>query len=254
MELALWQYAVICALVFLGGIVDAVAGGGGLITLPAYLLVGLPPHLALGTNKLGSAFGTSAATFRYARNGYIRWKRCIPLVPLALIGSLAGSRLALIIPGALIEKMLIVVLPVVAFLVLRDKKFGGAEEEDGASDKRISQKAACVTALLCGLWDGLYGPGTGTFLILLLTQAAKYTLKEAEGATKVINLSSNVAALVTFLLSGNVLVTLGIAAAAASIAGNYLGAGMIVSHGTRAVRPLIIIVLVILFVKIITGS
>ena len=142
------------------------------------------------------------------------------------------------------------VLPIVAFYVLRNKKMG-----DDSLAHTISEKNAFVIALaaafVIGVYDGFYGPGTGTFLILILTGAARYTMKEAAGTTKAINLSSNVAAIVTFIINGKVIYPLGLAAGLCSILGNYIGSGMVMTNGQKIVRPLVLVVLTILFVKII---
>ena len=113
---------------------------------------------------------------------------------------------------------------------------------------------AILAAFVVGMYDGFYGPGTGTFLILILTGVAKMNIKKASGLTKVINLSSNVAALVTFVMNGKVLYPLGFAAAAFCIMGHYIGSGMVVSNGRKIVRPVVLVVLAILFVKIIIGQ
>ena len=115
------QYLIICPLLFLGGFVDSIAGGGGLITLPAYLLAGLPPHLALGTNKFSSAIGTSVSTARLALNGFIKLRPALICIVGAFIGSSIGSRLTLLISDEVFNKLLIIVLPIAAFYVMRNK-------------------------------------------------------------------------------------------------------------------------------------
>ncbi len=115
------QYFIICPLLFLGGFVDSIAGGGGLITLPAYLLAGLPPHLALGTNKFSSAIGTSVSTARLAINGFIKLRPALICIAGAFIGSSIGSRLTLLISDEIFNKLLIIVLPIAAFYVMRNK-------------------------------------------------------------------------------------------------------------------------------------
>lgn len=243
-------YLVIIPLLFLAGFVDSIAGGGGLISLPAYILAGLTPHMALGTNKFSSSMGTTIATIRFALNGFIRIRLAIICIIGALIGSTIGSHLALMLSDKIVTHMMIVVLPLVAFYVLRDKKLGqipsSQEPEPGPKTPFICG----ITALIIGCYDGFYGPGTGTFLLLILTGWAKLGIRTAAGLTKATNLSSNIAALVTFLISGNVYFPLAIAGAIANIAGNYTGAGMVMSNANRIVRPIIIIVLTLLFLKI----
>lgn len=250
MEVTLMQFLIVCPLVFLAGLIDSIAGGGGLISLPAFLIAGVPPHMALGTNKMSSVLGTSMATWRFAKNGYIQLKKVIWFIVAALIGSAIGANLTLHVSERIVEYMMIGVLPVVAFYVLRNKKMGDDTLAHTIPEKK-SFLIALAAAFVIGVYDGFYGPGTGTFLILVLTGAARYTMKEAAGTTKAINLSSNVAAIITFIINGKVIYPLGLAAGLCSILGNYIGSGMVMTNGQKIVRPLVLVVLTILFVKII---
>ena len=247
------QYLIVCPLVFVAGLVDSIAGGGGLIALPAYLIAGVPAHMALGTNKMSSMMGTAIATGRFAKNGYIQFKKVVWFIVAALIGSSIGSNLTLLVSDKILQYMMIVILPIVAFYVMRNKKMGD-DSLAGTLPERKSFLIALASALIIGIYDGFYGPGTGTFLLLVLTGAARYTMKEAAGTTKAINLSSNVAAFVTFVIHGKIIYTLGLAAAICSILGNYIGSGLVMGNGQKIVRPLILVVLAILFVKILSGN
>ena len=250
MEVTLMQFLIVCPMVFLAGFLDSIAGGGGLLSLPAFLIAGVPPHMALGTNKMSSVLGTSMATWRFAKNGYIQLKKVIWFIVAALIGSTIGANLTLHVSERIVEYMMIGVLPVVAFYVLRNKKMGDDTLAHTIPEKK-SFLIALAAAFVIGVYDGFYGPGTGTFLILVLTGAARYTMKEAAGTTKAINLSSNVAAIITFIINGKVIYPLGLAAGLCSILGNYIGSGMVMTNGQKIVRPLVLVVLTILFVKII---
>ena len=174
-------------------------------------------------------------------------------VAAALAGSTIGSRLSLLTSEAVIKNMMIVVLPVVAFYVMRNKNMGDNEKTNTLPIKKV-YLITIGAAFVVGMYDGFYGPGTGTFLILILTGLARMNLRTASGITKVINLSSNVAALVTFITSGNVIYPLGLAAGVFCIAGHYIGSGMVVHNGQRVVRPVILVVLLILFIKIVFGQ
>ena len=249
------QYLIVCPLVFVAGLVDSIAGGGGLIALPAYLIAGVPAHMALGTNKMSSAMGTVVSTARFARNGYLRGKMLMAAcsAAAALIGSALGAHLALMVSEEIIKHMMIVVLPIVAFYVLRNKDMG--ENEKTGTIPQVKVFAICIAAaFFIGGYDGFYGPGTGTFLILILTGAARLDTRSASAQTKVINLSSNIAALVTFIATGNVFYPLGLTAGVCSIAGHYIGAGMVAHNGKKVVRPVVLLVLAVLFVKIIRGK
>ncbi len=238
---------IVCPLVFLAGLVDSIAGGGGLISLTAYLLAGLPAHAALGTNKLSSSIGTAVATARLARGGYIKLKLAIPAAVGAVAGSVVGAKLALLTPDSIFQVLLVAALPFVAFAVLRKRTLEAPE--DAEISARRQHVIVAVSSVLIGAYDGFYGPGTGTFMLIAFTAAAKLPVKHASGEVKVANLASNVTALITFFMHGAVWLGLGLAAAVFSIVGNYLGAGMVMKDGTKIVRPIIIVVLSLLFAK-----
>ena len=240
-------YLIICPLVGIAGFVDAIAGGGGLISLPAYLIAGIPVHNALGTNKLSSTMGTAVATFRYARSGFIPWRQALFCVIFALVGSSLGAKLALMIPTQTFRILMLVILPLTACYLLRSK--GLAQEREPYSWGKTLLISLPISLLL-GVYDGFYGPGTGTFLLLLLTGVAHLSLNQAAGLTKAINLATNLAALTVFLRNGVSLLSLGLVAGCFGIAGNYLGAKLFVNKGAKWTKPLIVTVLAIFFCKV----
>jgi uncharacterized membrane protein YfcA len=241
------EYLVVCPLVFLGGFVDAIAGGGGLISLPAYMIVGLNPIDAIGTNKFSASCGTFVATMRYSRCGFIHWRELIPAVIVALIGSWIGARLALLVENDIFKVIMLVVLPLTAVFVL-NKKTLSKYRLPYTGRKTIT--IISILAMMMGVYDGFYGPGTGTFLMLMLVGIAHVSLQEAVGTTKVINLSTNVASLSVYLVHGKVLFPLALVAAVFGIAGNYIGARYFTKKGTGFVKPIIVGVLTIFFVKL----
>jgi len=250
---SLLPFLIVCPLTFIGGFIDAIAGGGGLITLPAYMLAGLPAHLAIGTNKLSSALGTTIATGRFAAKGYIKLYPALICIVAAMIGSSIGSRLTLLVSEELLGKILVAVLFMVAFYVLRSRDLAKDENEhEDTFDKKTCIRMGAA-ALGIGCYDGLYGPGTGTFLILALNGWAHLNLRNSAGLTKAANLSSNLSALATFILAGNVDYRLGIAGAICNIIGNYLGAGAFFANAGKIVKPAIITVLTLLLLKILFG-
>ena len=189
----IWTVLLIGCGVFCASFVDAIGGGGGIISVPVYLLAGLPTHFALGTNKLSSGIGTAASTFRYLKNGYVDWMLAIPSVVFALVGAHLGTKLQI------------------------------------AIDERYLK-----------------------YLLLIFCNFAKMDLRTASGNVKVVNLSSNIGALFTSLMAGKVLVPVGLIVAVFSIAGHYIGAGLTIKNGAKIVRPVILIVLVLLAIKVVT--
>jgi len=248
-DLSIITFLIVCPLTFLGGFVDAVAGGGGLISLPAYMIAGLPVHNAIATNKLSSGMGTTVATYRLASLGYIPWRKAALCIVMAIIGSSTGAKLALMVDADLFKKLMLVIIPATAIYVMRNKNMD--EPKEPLADRKTVIRASLV-ALLIGVYDGFYGPGTGTFLILLLSGFAHISLKESNGIAKSINLTTNLSSLAVYLMNGKVIILLGLAGGLFGIAGNYIGVTFFKNKGAKAVRPLMIVVLVIFFIKILT--
>ncbi len=238
---------IIYPLVFIAGFIDAVAGGGGLVSLPAYLITGIPVHSCVATNKMSSLMGTSVATARYARSGFIPWKTAFFCIPCAIAGSAAGANIALLVPDRIFRIIMIVVIPLTGIYVLTRK--GNYTVSRSFSD-RVTTLVCAVISFVIGLYDGFYGPGTGTFLILLLTGIAGLGLTKANGLTKAINLSTNISAFVVFLINKQVMIPLGLVAGLFNIAGNYLGASKFEKNGARIVKPVLITVLSVFFIKL----
>ena len=151
-------------MVFAASFVDSIGGGGGIISVPVYLLAGLPTHLALGTNKLSAGIGTAASTLRYVRSGYVDWALSLPAVALALLGSHLDTRLQLMLDEKYLQYLLLLVLPVVAVVMLRRRNL---PEERGEMNEALRRVIVWGAALIIGAYDGFYGPGTGTFLLLI---------------------------------------------------------------------------------------
>ena len=245
-----WRMAAIVVIgVFLASFVDGVAGGGGIISVPTYFLAGLPAHLALGTNKLSLGIGTVVSTLRFIRGGFVNWRLAIPSVALALYGSHLGTRLQLALDERYLKWLLLLVLPLVAVVVLRQKKL---PEEPGQIAPRRQAVIVLAASFLVGGYDGFYGPGTGTFLILIFCNLAKMDLRTASGNVKLVNLASNIGALATSLMHGKVFLVLGLIGAVASVGGHYLGSGLAIKDGSKIVRPVILVVLGLLAVKVIS--
>lgn len=249
MDINLITFLIVCPLVFLAGVIDSIAGGGGLISLPAYLIAGIPPHYALGTNKLSSCIGTFASTARYIKNKSVNYRIGAVSVILALAGSFLGANLALMVSESVIKNLLLFVLPFTAFFVLKNKK---ADDNRAPLSDKLTFLIACMASFVIAVYDGFYGPGTGTFLILCYTVFARMDIKTASGNTKIVNLSSNIAAVITFLLHGKVIFLLGLTAAIFSIAGHYIGSGLVLKKGYKIVKPVMLLVLALLFLTILT--
>lgn len=240
-------------MVFLAGFVDAAAGGGGLISLPAYLACGIPSHVAFGCNKLSSAIGTTFSTLRYLRNGAVDLFAAAFTAVAALIGSAIGSKLLLLVSDEAFRVIVVCVLPFAAVIILTRR--GDSLAEDRSAELGSVRKAvlAAGIGLAVGCYDGLVGPGTGTFAIIAFNLLCRYDLRTAGGNAKVMNLASNYASLAVMLSAGKVAWAIALPAAAFSIAGHVLGAGMALKRGARFIRPMLVVVLVLLLANLISG-
>ena len=241
-DLTVQMVVIVVIGVFFASFMDAIAGGGGIISVPTYLLAGLPMHFALGTNKFSSSIGTAFSTGRYIKNGYVDWKLGIPSIVLALIGSFFGTKLQLMISEVYLQYLLLV--------VLRQRQL---PEERGDIEPKKQMAIVYLAALVVGAYDGFYGPGTGTFLLLIFCNLGKLDVRTAGGNVKLVNLSSNIASLLTSLLSGKVFLVLGLIGTVSSILGHFIGAGLAIKNGSKIVKPAIIIVLVLLAATVVQG-
>ncbi len=237
---------IIAPLVFLAGFIDAIAGGGGLIALPAYLFAGVPIHLAMGTNKLSSSIGTFSASVTFFLHKRLVLKVALVSASLALIGSWIGSSLALVMDAAVLKGVLIVVLPLMAIIVLRPRK----EVVISAKDRIDWVKIGLITFFV-GMYDGFIGPGTGSLLIFGFVSVLGMSYTQASANAKVVNLASGVAAVITFGMSGQINVPLGLVAAAFSVAGNLSGSLLAIRFGKKVIQPLLIGVFSLLMIRLI---
>lgn len=242
MELTFSTYLIVLPLVGLAGFVDAAAGGGGLISLPAYLAAGLPAHLAAGTNKMGAIFGTALATWKYHRAGCLDVRAGVPAALGALPGAALGARLLLLVPENAARVALLIAVPIVAGITALRRE---APESEGPQ-RCVHPALSLLLGFLLGMYDGFFGPGTGTFLMLAFAAVCGMRLVRASGTAKLVNLASNAAAMAAFFVDSSVVVPLALPAALCSMAGNYLGSRLAVRRGARFIRPLVYVVLALL--------
>ena len=251
-DLSITSFLIVCPLCLFVGVMNASVGGGGLISLPAMLLAGLPPHVAIGTNKLQAICGLSVATYRYAKSGLIEVKLAIPTIVCALLGSFAGSNCSLLVSEDILKYIVVLVLPIVAFLVFRKDSFMDDSQVDLVLNRR-TYITACASSLVIGFYDGFYGPGAGTFFVIAFCVIAQLGARRASAHAKVVNLTTNLTATVVFLLNGQVCVPLGLAAGVCAMIGAWLGAGLVIKDGARIMKPLIAVAFVLLVVKLVGG-
>jgi uncharacterized membrane protein YfcA len=242
---------VVAALV--AGVIDAIAGGGGLITLPALLAgtSGLPTVVALGTNKGQSVFGSGSALVAFWRAGSLDRGRARVTFPLGLVGSVAGAALVMVLPPAVLRPVVLALLvAAAAFLALRRPKAGAGAAEKRAIPAARARAIAAAIALVMGAYDGFFGPGVGTFLIVAFVGLLGEPLHRASGDAKVVNFASNLAAVAAFASRGAIIWRIALPMAAAQLVGGTIGAQIAVRGGERVVRRVVLVVVAGLVAKL----
>lgn len=241
---------ILCPIIAIGAIIDAIAGGGGLITLTAYVAVGLPPQVALGNNKFAAASGTTIACYRYIRKGEVDWKIGTIAILFSFAGSSVGSYLATRFADAYLHYLLIFLVPAIALFILLKPDFGQAK----TMASKYSIPLSAVAGLLLGAYDGFFGPGTGMFLTIIFTSVIGLDLLRSCGTAKVVNLASNVAALTTFIRFGSIDYGIAIPCAISAIIGGYIGSGLAIRGGVKVIRPVMLFVLALLLLKVVSST
>jgi len=239
---------ILSAVSFLAGFVDSIAGGGGLLLLPSLLLAGIPPQVALGTNKFASSIGTGAALINFILKKKVVWKIAASGIAFSLLGSLIGTKTILLFKNETAGRIIIFLLPFAMLITLIPQKERATGNEPSGFDLTIKIPAIC---LLIGFYDGFFGPGTGSFLIIAFYIFIGLGLVQSSATAKVFNLASNLGALAIFVLGDKVLFILGIPLAAANILGNYLGSSLAVKKGANTVKFFLLLSLSILMISLI---
>ncbi|GAB4165553.1 MAG: TSUP family transporter [Rhodocyclaceae bacterium] len=234
---------------FAAGMLDAVVGGGGLIQIPLLFsaLPQAPPGTVFGTNKVAAVFGTAAAAARYASRVPIPWRIALPAAGAAFVCAYAGALSVALLPRGVVRPLVLILLVAVAIYTFVRKDFGAAERPrvPGRADGAL---AACVGGIL-GFYDGFFGPGTGSFLIFLFVRLFGLDFLRASVAAKVVNVVTNVAALVFFASNGFVLWSVGLGMAGFNIAGSLVGSHLAIQRGARFVRRAFLVVTCLLITK-----
>ncbi|MBO4334683.1 MAG: TSUP family transporter [Desulfovibrio sp.] len=234
-----------CLAAFAAGFVDAIAGGGGLITIPALLLSGLPPHQALACNKFSATLGTASAVGSYAAKKLIRFDLALQGIAFSLFGAALGSLLALHVAPDLLGKILVGLLPFALIVTFIPIDFSVKEPPP----LKLWKVASICIGI--GAYDGFFGPGTGSFLILAFHWLLGLELLKASATAKVLNLASNLASTITFIVHGSVLWSLAIPMAIASITGNVLGSRFAMHKGNKGVQRFLTFSLLLLTLTLI---
>ncbi len=246
MELAYQAYALLFGAGLLGGFIDSIAGGGGLITVPALLWAGLPPQLALGTNKAQSSFGTAISVGRYAQAGLVDWKEVRLAAVLSFLGSMAGAWTLTLISNEALKRIMPWMLLAVVVHVVASPRLGSQTGKARMDVVLFSW----IFGLMLGFYDGFFGPGTGAFWILAVVALLGQELTRANAFTKVVNLGSNLGSLVVFAALGHVAPWVALAMVGGQLIGARLGSGLVLKHGAGLIRGVFLAVVLALVLKL----
>ena len=241
-----WLYPVLFVAGFSAGFVDAIAGGGGLITVPVLLWTGLPPQVALGTNKLQSTFGTALAAWRYGRAGFLRWKPLVPGLAITLIASLLGAFAVSKIDAGFLRQLIPGLLICIAIWLWLQPNLGLKP-----GTPRVSATAfAILVGSVLGFYDGFFGSGTGSFWTIACMLLLGLDLSTATGHTKAMNLASNLGALVIFVPTGQIRYDFAAIMIIGQLIGARLGSGLVITRGSRFIRPIFLTVVVVIAARL----
>lgn len=232
---------------FAAGLVDAIAGGGGLITVPALLAVGLPPQVALGTNKLQASFGSGSAMLHFIRSGHVRLRDCRQGVLWTALGAGLGVWAVQLLDPVLLRRLIPWLLGGIAVYLSASPRLG----QEDIHARLPAGLFYLVFGLLIGFYDGFLGPGTGSFWAMAFMLLLGYSMVRATAATKVMNFTSNITALLLFLLSGQVHLQAGLLMGVGQFCGARIGARLVIRKGAGFIRPVFIATVLLILLKLI---
>lgn len=228
---------ILIAVAFFAGIIDSIAGGGGSLTIPALLLAGIPPHFTLGTNKLSACFGSFSATLTFWRKKHLSFKNHWLFILSSFVFSALGSIAVQFWDANLLNKFIPFLLIIFGFYFLFSPKMS-----DESPKKRVGYGILALFIGLVGFYDGFFGPGTGSFFIIVLISLGGYTLKSAIAHSKLFNFITNLASVLLFAASGYIIWHIGLFMAIGHFFGGQIGANLAIKHGIKIVKPLVVIV------------
>ena len=247
MEFEIWQIVILMAAGFIGGFIDAIAGGGGLICLPALMAVGVPAHAALATNKLQGSFGTLTATLNFIKKGYIDYKEVFLGIVFTFLGTIIGTTLVLFIDAKFLNYIIPVLLIGMVVYTVFSPNLGEIERE-----ARLSKKAFFIIfGLTLGFYDGFFGPGTGSFWIFAFIGLLGVSMKKAVANKTILNFTSNFVALVIFIMGGEVIWLIGILMGLAQIAGGYVGSVFVIKKDVKYIKSIFLVMVMVTILKIV---
>ncbi len=243
---SIWLFPLLFITGFTAGLIDAISGGGGLLTLPVLLSVGLPPHIALGTNKFQSSFGSFTSTFYYRKHMVVKIRDAFKGIIFTAIGTVIGTLSVQQVDSNFLNYLIPWLLLCIAIYAIISPKLG---EIDHIA-KMKTNLFYLVFGLLFGFYDGFFGPGVGSFWAIAFVVFIGFSLTKATGYTKAMNFTSNIISAVVFAIGGNTWYLIGFVMAAGQIIGSVVGARLVVKKGTKLIRPVFITIVILTTLKL----
>ena len=229
----------LCVVGFLAAFVDSIAGGGGLISVPAYFMIGFPPHFTLGTNKFSATCGSLVSTLKFAKSGKTDNNILKVLLPFSLLGAAAGVYVVLLVDSAVLKPVVLVMILGVGLYSFFAKSVGLEDNFTGTTKKTLTIGA--IFAFVMGFYDGFFGPGAGSFIIFGLIKLYGFDFVRASGNAKAMNFVSNITSLIMFAIGGKIHYIMGIPMAIFMVFGASVGSKLAISKGAKIIRPIFII-------------
>lgn len=228
----------LCSAGFLAAFVDAIAGGGGLISVPAYFAIGFPPHFTLGTNKFSSSFGSITSTLRFAKSGKVDKNLLKILLPFVFLGAVVGVSTVLVLDPSILKPIVLILLVSVGIYSFFSKSVGLEDKYEGTNKKNLT--IGCIFAFVMGFYDGFFGPGAGSFIIFGLISIYGFDFVRASGNAKAMNFTSNITSVVLFAINGKIFYLMGIPMALFMILGARVGSKLALKEGAKFIKPIFV--------------
>ncbi|MBN1840462.1 MAG: TSUP family transporter [Campylobacterales bacterium] len=250
MEFEFYYYMIFLVTGFVAGFIDAIAGGGGIITIPVLMASGMPPHVALATNKLQATFGSGMAAFNFIRKGFIKWSEVAKGVLYTFVGAALGTYAILLMDPNMLAKAIPIMLVAIFIYTFLSPKMGENDRHAYLGQHLFF----FIFGLAIGFYDGFLGPGTGTFWTIAMVGLLGLNLKKATAQTKVMNFTSNIVSLAVFLWSGNVLFAIGFLMGFGQVVGAYFGSNMVIKKEVKFIRLFFLTMVALTLMKLIYSS
>ena len=242
----------LCLAGLIAAIFDAIAGGGGIITIPALLAAGIPPHYTLGTNKFAASWGAMTSSFTFLRSRVVYLPLIKYVIPLTLLGAAIGVNTALTINPEYLQTIVIIMLILVTCYTMLKKEIPATGNFCGLDKKKII--IGCGLGFFLGFYDGFFGPGTGSFLLFAFVHLFKFNYTTSAANARILNLSSNLTSLILFAVNGKIFYTIGLPMAICMALGGRIGSEIAIKHGSKVIKPIFIIMSLLLISKLLIDS